>query len=235
MLPPLPRCSGGAYSSLISPRHVSLPRKGHRVGPHIVLFEACSAFTRVAACTLARSPIRDPLSEGFRHFVSSMPAPVASGWSESPGGARTHWKTPPYHGAHPLRTLAPDFHTISPTEFTSTNLTPMTGFTLFSLTPKEEKQRRGCNPLPEHYVKCWKMTRLLAEKMSKPWEMLESYVEFVYQSLLDLGNDNVVVGRDVTLTGRTGIPHQIDVYYEFEKAGFRHRVAIECRHKSRAI
>jgi hypothetical protein len=30
----------------------------------------------------ARSPIRDPLPEGFRHFVSSMPAPVASGWSD---------------------------------------------------------------------------------------------------------------------------------------------------------
>jgi len=28
-----------------------------RVGLHIDLFEACSAFTRVAACTLARSPI----------------------------------------------------------------------------------------------------------------------------------------------------------------------------------
>src|SRR5208282_6457409 len=52
-----------------------------RVGLHIDLFEDCSAFTRVAACTLARSPIRDPLSEGFRHFVTSMPAPVASGWS----------------------------------------------------------------------------------------------------------------------------------------------------------
>src|SRR5215469_6598457 len=63
MLPPLPRCSSGAYSSLISPRHVSLPRKGHRVGLHIVLFEACSAFTRVAACTLARSPIRDRSSK----------------------------------------------------------------------------------------------------------------------------------------------------------------------------
>jgi hypothetical protein len=25
--------------------------------------------------------IRDPLSEGFRHFFFSMPAPVASGWS----------------------------------------------------------------------------------------------------------------------------------------------------------
>ena len=72
MLPPLPRRSGWAYFSLISPSRVSLPRKGHRVGLHIVLFEACSAFTRVAACTLARSPIRDPLSEGFRHFVASM-------------------------------------------------------------------------------------------------------------------------------------------------------------------
>src|SRR6516162_8433479 len=105
MPPPLPRCSSGVYSSLVSPRHVSLPRKGCRVGLHIVLFEACSAFTRVAACTLARSPICDPLPEGFRHVVSSMPAPVASGWSESPGGPCTHWKAPPCHGAHPLRTL----------------------------------------------------------------------------------------------------------------------------------
>src|SRR5262249_26204160 len=35
---------------------VSLPRFHVRVGLHIVLFEVCSAFTRVAACTLARSP-----------------------------------------------------------------------------------------------------------------------------------------------------------------------------------
>ena len=81
MLPPLPRCSGWAYSSLISPSRISLPRKGCRVGLHIVLFEACSAFTRVAACTLALSPIRDTLIEGFSHFVTSMTAPIASGWS----------------------------------------------------------------------------------------------------------------------------------------------------------
>jgi hypothetical protein len=30
-----------------------------------------------------------------------MIAPVTSGWSISPGGICTHWKTPPYHGAHP--------------------------------------------------------------------------------------------------------------------------------------
>src|ERR1700748_1703156 len=105
MLPPLPRCSSGAYSSLIYPRRVSLPRKGRRVGLHIVLFEACSAFTRVAACTLALSPIRDTLIEGFSHFVTSMTAPIASGWSESPGGACTHWKAPPCHGAHPKQSF----------------------------------------------------------------------------------------------------------------------------------
>src|SRR5215469_13015744 len=39
MLPPLPRCSGWAYSSLISPIRVSLPRFHFRVGLHIDLFE----------------------------------------------------------------------------------------------------------------------------------------------------------------------------------------------------
>src|SRR5437667_4678158 len=83
MPPPIPRCSSWAYPSLISPSYFSLPRYGSRVGPHIVLFEACSAFTRVAACTLALSPIRDTLIEGFSHFVTSMTAPIASGWSGS--------------------------------------------------------------------------------------------------------------------------------------------------------
>jgi hypothetical protein len=64
-----------------SPRRISLPRKGCRVGLRIVLFEACSAFTRVTACTLALSPIRDTHSEGFSYFVTSIAAPVASGWS----------------------------------------------------------------------------------------------------------------------------------------------------------
>src|SRR5712671_4144734 len=73
-----PRGRGDGYRPL-SPGRISLPRYGSRVGLHIVLFEACSAFTRVAACTLALSPIRDTLIEGFSHFVTSMTAP--SGWS----------------------------------------------------------------------------------------------------------------------------------------------------------
>src|SRR6202171_1818670 len=81
MLSPLPRRSGWAYCFAHSPSRISLPRKGRRVGLRIVLFEACSAFTHVAACTLALSPIRDTHSEGFSQFVTSVAAPVASGWS----------------------------------------------------------------------------------------------------------------------------------------------------------
>src|SRR5246500_4941602 len=107
MLSPLPRRSGWAYYFAHSPSRVSLPRKGHRVGLRIVLFEPCSAFTRVTACTLALSPMRDTLIEGFSHFVTSMTAPIASGWSESPGGACTHWKAPPCHAAHPVPDIRP--------------------------------------------------------------------------------------------------------------------------------
>src|SRR5260370_32473696 len=119
MLPPLPRCSGWAYSSLISPSRVSLPRKGHRVGLHIDLFEACSAFTRVAACTLARLPIRNPLSEGFSHFVTSMTAPVASGWSV------TGW------GLHPLESAA------------LSRRTPNPDISLADRRPRLDESRRG--------------------------------------------------------------------------------------------
>src|SRR5207244_6937171 len=76
-----PGAAAGRTLRSASPSRISLPRKGCRVGLRIVLFEACSAFTRVTACTLALSPIRDTLTEGFSHFVSSMTASVASVWS----------------------------------------------------------------------------------------------------------------------------------------------------------
>src|SRR5580692_6144571 len=100
-----PGAAAGRIPRSSNPAVSAFPGRGRRVGLHIVLFEACSAFTRVAACTLALSPIRDTLIEGFSHFVTSMTAPIASGWSESPGGACTHWKAPPCHGAHPIADL----------------------------------------------------------------------------------------------------------------------------------
>ena len=90
---------------------------------------ACAlSFSRIAQRSLALRPahLRRHLyvtcyTEGSSHFVTSMTAPVASGWSVSPGGACTHWKAPPLHGAHvkrPLRIAAmevavggkPSFH-----------------------------------------------------------------------------------------------------------------------------
>jgi hypothetical protein len=62
---------------------VSLPRIRERVGPRITLFEACSAFTHVTACTLAKPSKMALYTEGFSHFVTSMTAPIATGWSKS--------------------------------------------------------------------------------------------------------------------------------------------------------
>jgi hypothetical protein len=88
------------------PSRVSLPRYGSRVGLRIVLFEACSAFTRVTACTLAPSPyFVTRFTEGFNRFVASTVAPVASGWSGCRVGLAPTGKAPPYHGARQERTL----------------------------------------------------------------------------------------------------------------------------------
>src|SRR5213075_2288720 len=80
-------------ASLVSPSRISLPRKGDRVGLRIVLFEACSAFTRVTACTLVKSPFVTRCIEGFSHFVTSMTSSITSGGSNrrvgfSPTGKR---------------------------------------------------------------------------------------------------------------------------------------------------
>jgi len=49
---------------------------------------------------LAKSPMATLYTEGFSSFVTSTTAPVASGWSDQlPGGSRTHWEAPPFHGA----------------------------------------------------------------------------------------------------------------------------------------
>ena len=51
-----PGAADGVLLAQTCPIRISLPRFHCRVGLHIDLFEVCSAFTRVAACTLAWSP-----------------------------------------------------------------------------------------------------------------------------------------------------------------------------------
>ena len=89
-----------------SPNRISLPRKGNRVGLCNVLFEACSAFTHVTACTLALSPIRDTLHRRLQPFRCLHSCSGCFRLERLPGGTFTHWKAPPYHGAHPQETLS---------------------------------------------------------------------------------------------------------------------------------
>jgi len=67
------------------------------------------------------------------------------------------------------------------------------------------------------------------------WSTLEDHVQKVYQTLLDIKGESIVVARDVVIKGRDGLSHQIDVYYEFEMAGLRHRIAIECKNTGRPV
>jgi hypothetical protein len=53
-----------------------------RVGSCINGFEACSAFTHVTACMLAKSPLRLSGTRGFSSLVASTAALIATGWSE---------------------------------------------------------------------------------------------------------------------------------------------------------
>ena len=64
--------------------------------------------SRYGLHTRAVTVFRDTLSEGFSHFVTSMTAPVASGWSVRRVGFATHWKAPPCHGAGAKQTFCAD-------------------------------------------------------------------------------------------------------------------------------
>ncbi|HHA2289943.1 restriction endonuclease [Enterobacter ludwigii] len=67
------------------------------------------------------------------------------------------------------------------------------------------------------------------------WQALESHVQDVYQHLLDIQGNKTMVARNVQISGREGSSYQIDVYYEFEMAGIRHSVAVECKNRSRPL
>jgi hypothetical protein len=63
-----------------------------RVGSCICLFEACSTFTHVTACVLAKSPKVTRFIEVLQEkSLPPFPAPIATGWSDQlPGGSCTH-------------------------------------------------------------------------------------------------------------------------------------------------
>ncbi|MGK5047110.1 restriction endonuclease [Janthinobacterium sp. GB4P2] len=57
----------------------------------------------------------------------------------------------------------------------------------------------------------------------------ESYVHFVYQSILNLRGERIQVSKNTKFRISERESYEIDIYYEFIHAGVRHRVAIECK------
>ena len=112
MLSPLPRRSHWRYYIAHPSSGISLPRYGSRVGLRIVLFEACLAFTRVTACTLALSPCF--VTRFTRRLQPCRHLHDCSGCfrlERSPGGPCTHWKAPPFTAhTHGGRSRPPRHH-----------------------------------------------------------------------------------------------------------------------------
>jgi hypothetical protein len=63
----------------------------------------------------------------------------------------------------------------------------------------------------------------------------EEFVKSVMESLLQAqGLATVKVEHDISITGISGVDHQIDVYWEYRLGGITHKVAIDCKnYKSR--
>lgn len=68
----------------------------------------------------------------------------------------------------------------------------------------------------------------------KKGQRYEELIEYVYRHLSMFEGPDIEVKRNVKIKGKSGVEHQIDVYYEFNVNNITHRVIIECKnHKKR--
>lgn len=105
--------------------------------------------------------------------------------------------------------------------------------------PRPESDRAKASP-NSPAAKCGQDITTFTEKLIMAWQKnngsdFESYVQYVYSTLLNLRGEKVQVSRRTTFRLPGGDSYEVDVYYEFHKAGIRHRVAIECKDWSRPV
>jgi hypothetical protein len=153
-----------------------------QVGSCIRVFEACSAFTHVTACTLAESPSRPFPPEAP---AASLPPPLLrllpGGANQFPGGTFTRCRPSPFHGA--LRefsrvlvlAFAPDgtnfhlprAHKSVPALRRPCLRLPRHTFmkTYLTNSPREQRSRSMCAGINRHEVE---NERVLRERSSEP-------------------------------------------------------------------
>jgi hypothetical protein len=64
----------------------------------------------------------------------------------------------------------------------------------------------------------------------------EKFTQDIYQSLINAqGINSIEILHDVKIKGKSSQEHQIDVYWEYEIAGVKHKVAIECKNYNKNV
>lgn len=68
---------------------------------------------------------------------------------------------------------------------------------------------------------------------SKDYELL---TQKIYRAIIESeGVENIDVQHDVKIKGKSGVEHQIDVFWEYRYAGVSHKVLIECKYYSKPV
>jgi len=73
-------------------------------------------------------------------------------------------------------------------------------------------------------------------KVSETSADYEKLAQKIYGEILALqGVENIDVRHNVKIKGKSGVEHQIDVFWEYKYAGIVHRVLIECKQYGHAV
>ncbi|MNU64535.1 Restriction endonuclease [compost metagenome] len=63
----------------------------------------------------------------------------------------------------------------------------------------------------------------------------EDQIKYIFSHILNVKDEGVNVLNRVSLIGLSGVSHEFDLFYEFDRSGFTHKVAIECKNTNRPI
>lgn len=73
-------------------------------------------------------------------------------------------------------------------------------------------------------------------KVASSSKEYEKLAQRIYKDIVaKQGIENIDVRHDAKVKGKSGVEHQIDVYWEFAYAGVKHKVLIECKHYSHNV
>lgn len=85
-------------------------------------------------------------------------------------------------------------------------------------------------------VRLLKRKLLVGESIYGQAIQYELLTQRIYQEILiKEGLADCVVEHNISVTGRSGVSHQIDVSWQFKQAGVAHRVLIECKNYSSTV